>query len=138
MFEKKRAPQQRIESLIGTGTLVDGNLTFTGGLRIDGKVKGNISASEGESATLVVSEHAHVEGDIRVSHIVVNGSVQGQISVDDHIELQAKARVVGDVSYRSLEMQVGAVVQGRLNHSEPGGSSVVEFKRAAEDAAKAS
>jgi cytoskeletal protein CcmA (bactofilin family) len=128
---KKRTP--RIDSLIGAGTVVYGNVTFTGGLRIDGNIQGNVVATDGEPATLVVSEQAKIDGEIRVSHVVVNGTVTGQVSADDHLELQAKARVVGDVFYRTLEMHVGAVVQGRLNHAEPGTGSVVEFKRIAVD-----
>ena len=61
--------------------------------------------------------------------MVVNGTVNGPVTASDFVELQAKARVVGDVRYRSLEMHVGAVIQGRLRHAEPGSASVVELKR---------
>ena len=134
MWERKKGtPQKRIDSLIGAGTVVHGNVAFSGGLRIDGRVEGNVVATDGEPATLVISEQAQIDGEIRVSHVVVNGAVNGSVTVDDHIELQAKARVIGDVSYRSLEMHVGAIVQGRLNHVEPGTASVVEFKRITTD-----
>jgi cytoskeletal protein CcmA (bactofilin family) len=130
MWERrKHSPLKRIDSLIGAGTVVHGDVTFTGGLRIDGHVHGNVIAAEGEPGTLVVSAQARIDGEIRVSHVVVNGSVNGPISVSDHLELQAKARIVGDVPYRTLEMHVGAVIQGRLNHSEPGTAAVVELKR---------
>ena len=92
-----------------------------------------MNATVPEPATLVISEQAKIDGEIRVSHVVVNGTVKGQVTADDHLELQAKARIVGDVFYRTLEMHVGAVVQGRLNHAEPGTGSVVEFKRVAAD-----
>ena len=132
MFErKKHTPLKRIDSLIGAGTVVHGDVMFTGGLRIDGQVQGNVIATEGEPGTLVISEQARIDGEIRVSHVVVNGTINGPINVDNHLELQPKARVIGDVAYRTLEMHVGAVVQGRLNHSEPGSGSVVELKRAA-------
>ena len=131
MFERKKhtPPQKRIDSLIGAGTVVKGDLNFKGGLRIDGEVHGNVVATDGEPGTLVISEQARVDGEIRVSHVVVNGSVNGPINADDYVELQPKARVVGDVTYKTLEMHVGAVVQGRLNHAEPGSASVVELKR---------
>ena len=86
-------------------------------------------AADGEPGTLVVSEQARIDGEIRVSHVVINGTVNGPITVNDQLELQAKARIAGDVSYRTLEMHVGAVVQGRLIHAEPGTASVVELKR---------
>jgi cytoskeletal protein CcmA (bactofilin family) len=134
MFEKKHdKPQKRIDCLIGAGTTVDGDVSFTGGLRVDGIVRGNVTTANGETGTLVVSEQARIDGEIKVSHVVINGAVNGPITADDFLELQAKARIVGDISYRTLEMHLGAVVQGRLNHThaEPGTASVVELKRAA-------
>ncbi len=131
MFERKITKQtgKRIDSLIGAGTTVNGEVTFVGGLRIDGTVKGNVATGNGETGTLVVSEHARVDGEIHVSHVVVNGTVNGPVTADDFLELQAKAKVTGDLEYRALEMHTGAVVQGRLRHVEPGTASVVELKR---------
>ena len=134
MFGKKsRMPQKRIDSLIGAGTVVDGDVTFTGGLRIDGHVRGNVIAANSEPGTLVVSEQAKIDGQIRVSHVVINGTVNGPVTADDYLELQPKARILGDVSYKMLEMHVGAVIQGRLDHAEPGTASVVELKRVGAD-----
>lgn len=132
MFERKKhaPPQKRIDSLIGTGTVVEGDVSFSGGLRIDGTVRGNVTTANGEPGTLVVSEQARIDGEIKVSHVVVNGTVNGPVTANDFLELQAKARIVGDIEYRSLEMHLGAVVQGRLHHAEPGTASVVELKRA--------
>ena len=81
----------------------------------------------------MVSEQAKVDGEIRVSHVVINGTVNGPVTADDYLELQPKARIVGDVSYKMLEMHVGAVIQGRLDHAEPGTASVVELKRVGAD-----
>ena len=135
MFERKKhtPPQKRIDSLIGAGTIVDGNVNFKGGLRIDGIVHGNVVSTDGEPGTLVISEQARVDGEIRVSHIVINGTVNGPVSADDYLELQVHSRVTGDVSYKTLEMHVGAVIEGRLNHAEPGTASVVELKRVASE-----
>lgn len=133
MFGKSKAapPQKRIDSLIGAGTVVRGDLVFEGGLRIDGEVHGNVSAADGKPATLVISEQARVDGRIQVTHVVVNGMVNGPVIASDYLELQPKARIAGDVSYRTLEMHVGAVIDGRLAHaqSEPGSAAVVELKR---------
>jgi cytoskeletal protein CcmA (bactofilin family) len=132
MFGKRRTtPQKRIDSLIGAGTVVRGDLAFEGGLRIDGEVHGNVTAADGKPGTLVVSEKARVDGRIQVTHVVINGSVNGPVVASDYLELQPKARIAGDVSYRTLEMHVGAVIQGKLEHvqGEPGSASVVELKR---------
>ena len=116
MFGSKRAkPDGRIDTLIGATARVDGNIHFTGGLRIDGAVKGSVVAED--AGTVIVSEEASVEGEIRVGHAVINGKVVGPIHGTESVELQAKANVNGDVHYKSLEVQLGAVVQGRLVHA---------------------
>jgi cytoskeletal protein CcmA (bactofilin family) len=130
---KTTPPQKRIDSLIGAGTIVDGDVSFSGGLRIDGQVRGNVTAANGDPCTLVVSEHARVDGEIRVSHVVINGTINGPVTADDYLELQSAARIVGDVSYRQIEMRVGAVIQGRLIHAEQGSAAVVELKRASRE-----
>jgi cytoskeletal protein CcmA (bactofilin family) len=122
MFGGKAAkPQNRIDSLIGEATTVEGNVLFTGGLRIDGRVKGNVQSSDDQPSTLVLSERARVEGEIHVSHAVINGTVVGPVYGTQYVELQAKCKVTGDVHYRTLEIQLGAVVQGRLVHEEDAG-----------------
>jgi cytoskeletal protein CcmA (bactofilin family) len=124
-------PQSRIDCLIGAGTRIEGNIVFSGGLRVDGQVKGNIVAEEGKPGTLVISEQARVEGEIRVPHIVVNGVVIGPVHSAEYVELQAKANVSGDVRYNTLEMQLGAVVEGRLVHEASAKSDkVVQLKPA--------
>ena len=131
MFRKKaNKPQNRIDSLIGAGTRIEGNVTFSGGLRVDGEVKGNVVASGGQPSTLVVSEQASIDGEIHVSHLVVNGSVNGTIYVAEFLELQARSRVKGDVHYNTLEIHLGAVVEGRLVHNTNmiEGSKPVELK----------
>jgi cytoskeletal protein CcmA (bactofilin family) len=132
LFERKKhaPPQKRIDCLIGAGTVVHGDVTFAGGLRVDGIVCGNITTANGEPGTLVVSEKARVDGKINVSHVVVNGTVHGPVTANDFLELQEKARIIGDVEYKTLEMHLGAVIQGKLHHDEPGTASVVELKRA--------
>jgi cytoskeletal protein CcmA (bactofilin family) len=132
MFERKKSPppQKRIDSLIGAGTVVQGNVMFAGGLRIDGAVDGKVATASNAPGTLVISEHARVDGEVKVSHVVINGSVSGPVIANDYLELQAKARVNGDVVYRVLEMHVGAVVDGKLTHAEPETASIVELKRA--------
>jgi len=131
MFRKKaNKPQNRIDSLIGAGTRIEGNVTFSGGLRVDGEIKGNVIASCGQPSTLVLSEQARVDGEIHVSHLVVNGSVNGPLHSAEFLELQAHSRIKGDVHYNTLEMHLGAVVEGRLVHnsSVTEGGKTVELK----------
>ena len=118
MFKKQdnNKPQNRIDSLIGAGTRIEGNVTFAGGLRVDGQIVGNVTAVSEQASTLVVSEQARIEGEIRVSHLVVNGTINGPVYAAEFLELQAKSRVVGDVQYSRIEMHLGAMVEGRLVH----------------------
>ncbi len=135
MFGKRPSkPQNRIDCLIGAGTSIEGNVNFTGGLRVDGHVRGNVVANSEASSTLVLSEQARIEGEIRVSHVVINGSVVGPIHASDYIELQAKSNVTGDVYYKTLEIQLGAVVQGRLVYQDSeNADKVLVFKPASSD-----
>lgn len=114
MFSKNRnkAPS-RIDTLVGADTRIDGDIYFTGGLRVDGSIRGNVTESETPS-TLVLSENGRIEGAITVSQVVINGTVTGPVHALQFIELQAKSRITGDVSYKSLEMHTGAVVEGKL------------------------
>ncbi len=131
MFGKKNGkPQGRIDSLIGAGTSLTGDVTFSGGLRVDGEVRGNVRAADGQPATLVLSEHARIEGEIAVSHVVINGTVIGPVHSSDFLELQSRAKVTGDVEYATIEMHLGAIVQGRLVH-QGAPAKAVELKLAA-------
>ena len=118
MFKKQdnNKPQNRIDSLIGAGTRIEGNVTFAGGLRVDGQIVGNVTAVSEQASTLVVSEQARIEGEIRVSHLVVNGTINGPVDAAEFLELQAKSRVVGDVQYSRIEIHLGSIVEGRLVH----------------------
>jgi cytoskeletal protein CcmA (bactofilin family) len=129
---KNNKPQNRIDCLIGAGTVIEGNITFSGGLRVDGHVRGNVLSSEDKPGTLVLSDQARIEGEIRVAHAVINGTVIGPVQAVEYVELQGKANVTGDVHYRTLEIQLGAVVQGRLVYQPEGKSDkVVPIKPAA-------
>jgi len=131
MFSSKPKSQNRIDSLIGAGTRIEGTVIFAGGLRVDGEIKGDVRVAEGESGTLVVSEQARIEGEIHVAHLVVNGTVVGPLHATELLELQPRSRVSGDVHYTSVEMHLGAIVEGRLVHIRAGADAKpVELKLA--------
>ena len=112
MFNKKKQPP--IKSLIAQGTRVNGNVIFHDGLRVDGEVVGDIRASSEQSSILVISELASVTGEIFADHVIINGAVKGPVNAGELLELQPKARIVGDVSYKALEMHQGATIAGQL------------------------
>jgi cytoskeletal protein CcmA (bactofilin family) len=133
MFSKHSKPQNRIDSLIGQGTKIKGDVHFTGGLRIDGEISGNVIADPSKASTLVLSEHAKVDGEISVTHLVVNGTVTGPILASEYLELQSKAKVTGDVKYKTLEIQLGAIVEGKLVHLSEASEKVVSLKLSGTD-----
>jgi cytoskeletal protein CcmA (bactofilin family) len=112
-FNRKKQPA--IRSLIGEGTLVQGELRFDAGLRIDGEVVGDVVATD-PSSLLVISEHARVQGKVMAGHVIINGQVRGPVVATALLELQPKARIVGDVHYEALEMHQGATIDGVMKH----------------------
>lgn len=110
----KLKSSQQMDTLIGAGTVVAGNLKFTGGLHIDGEVHGNISCEPQASALLIVGKNAKIRGDVKVPRAVINGMIIGKLNVYEHLELGENAIIQGDVHYNLLEMSVGAEVRGSL------------------------
>lgn len=113
MFGSKKQPA--IRSLIGEGTVVQGELRFSDGLRIDGEVIGNVIANPANTSILVISEKAKVQGKVKAGHVIINGTVLGPVESDELLELQPKARITGDVRYEALEMHQGATIDGELH-----------------------
>ena len=112
MLGIKRQPATR--SVIGAGMRVQGPCTFSDGLQIDGEVLGDVTAEGGQPSLLVIGEGGSVQGAISADHVVIGGSVVGPVLARELLELQSKARVQGDVRYKTLEMQQGAVIAGQL------------------------
>ncbi|MDP3088439.1 MAG: polymer-forming cytoskeletal protein [Methylotenera sp.] len=113
-FKKSNRIQNSIDTLIGAETRIEGDIHFSGGLRIDGSILGSVNEPNASPSTLILSEHGRIEGAVSVSKIVINGKVIGPVKAGQFIELQAKARITGDVYYKSLEMHTGAVIEGKL------------------------
>jgi cytoskeletal protein CcmA (bactofilin family) len=115
MFKSKSKPQ-RIDTLIGAGTRIIGDVHFSGGFHVDGHVKGNVDALPDSGATLSVSDAGTVEGSVSVPNVILNGTVTGDILAHDRVELGATARVTGNVYYGLIEMEMGAEINGKLIH----------------------
>jgi len=114
MFRRRKQTTARIDTLIGRTASVQGDIEFSGGLHIDGRVNGSVRATDGAAAALSVSEHGLVEGSVVAPHVVLNGSVNGDIVATERVVLGAKARVRGNVHYGVIEMALGAEINGKL------------------------
>ena len=121
MFKSKSKPQ-RIDTLIGAGTRIIGDVHFSGGFHVDGHVKGNVDASPESGAVLSVSDSGTVEGSVAVPNVILNGIVTGDILAHDRVELGATARVTGNVYYGLIEMEMGAQINGKLIHEPKKGT----------------
>jgi len=107
----------KLSSLIADDVEIVGDLNFSNGIRIDGRVRGNVVARPGDGTTrtlLVLSDKGHIEGTIRCGDAVINGTVVGDLDVEHFLELQSNSRIIGTVRYQHLQMDVGAAVQGQL------------------------
>ena len=113
-FKKANKIDSRIDTLVGVETRIEGDLHFNGGLRVDGAIRGSVSEQNGTPSTLILSEHGKIEGAVTAAKIVINGKVIGAVKSSHFIELQTKARITGDLYYKSLEMHTGAVIEGKL------------------------
>jgi len=114
--KSKKFKASKISTVIGHGTEIKGDLSFSGGLHLDGVIKGNLATNQDADATLTVSEDGAIEGDVRVPNVILNGAVVGDVYASGRVELAARARVTGTVYYNLLEMAMGAEVNGQLKH----------------------
>jgi cytoskeletal protein CcmA (bactofilin family) len=119
----KRKPNKTgIGTLIDARTRINGDIEFSGGLRLDGYVNGNVSGELGNDSVLWVSEQGGIEGSVIVSDIVLNGIVKGDIDATGRVEMGEKARVLGNVRYLVIETAVGAQINGKLIHRAVSGA----------------
>ncbi len=116
----KRRASGTVDTLVGSSTEINGDVLFSGGLHVDGRIRGKVAATESEIANLSISEQGMVEGDISVPIITVNGTVTGNVYSTEHMLLAGNARVSGNVYYNKLEIQPGAEVNGQMVHDPLG------------------
>ena len=113
----KKRKTKRIDTLVGQHTEIQGDIRFTGGLHVDGTIKGNVIAENDGRSMVSLSECGTIEGEVSVPYVIINGVVIGDVHGSEHVELASKARVTGNVYYNLIEMAIGAEVNGKLVHS---------------------
>jgi cytoskeletal protein CcmA (bactofilin family) len=122
MFKRKQSKNEKIDTLIGAKTRINGDVEFTGGFHLDGYINGNVTGELAVGAFLSVSEQGCIEGSVIASNIILNGIVKGDIEAADRVELGPKARVLGNVYYTTIETAVGAQINGKLIHRANSGA----------------
>lgn len=121
-------PCNTIDTLVGIKTELKGDIVFSGGLRVDGKIRGNVTANGEGNSTLVLSEHAVVTGNVTVPHMIINGKIKGNVVATERLELQPKAEIIGDVTYKVLEIAAGASITGGLKREGEKGTTITRLK----------
>jgi cytoskeletal protein CcmA (bactofilin family) len=116
MLGRKSRNQAPIGTLVGADTRVNGDVEFSGGCHVDGYVRGNVRAVNDDRSMLSISERGCIEGSVVVPHVLLNGTVKGDVRATERVELGPKARVIGNVQYKLIEMSIGAEVNGKLIH----------------------
>ncbi|MDP7153763.1 MAG: polymer-forming cytoskeletal protein, partial [Gammaproteobacteria bacterium] len=126
MFGKKKNSSGPINTLIGEGTRIRGDVRFAGGCHIDGVVNGSVIAERDDTAFLSLSEQGLIDGNVRVPRVALNGKVQGDVYASEILQLGATAKINGNLHYELLEMTAGAEINGKLIHdsAQPPGSDV--------------
>jgi cytoskeletal protein CcmA (bactofilin family) len=114
MFGRRKQSSTRIDTLLGKTATLNGDLEFSGGLHLDGRVNGNVRSNASDGGALSVSESGFIEGNVEVTNIVMNGTVNGDMHAPDRLVLGGSARVNGNVHYGVIEMAPGAVITGKL------------------------
>lgn len=129
MFKSTAKPSrdgQAVDTLIGPQVTIRGDLEFSGGLYVEGRIVGRVTATEGERAVLVLGEQGSIEGEVRAPIVMIDGRLDGDVHATDRVELAAKARVTGNVHYRTVEMHAGAQLTGRLVHADAASATVLD------------
>lgn len=114
----KKLKVSNVETIIGQKAILHGDLLFSGGLHVDGAIKGNVIADDDPEAVLILGERGSIEGEVKAPHVLLNGSVTGDVHATVSAELSPRARVTGSVYYKIIEMAMGAEVNGNLVHLE--------------------
>ncbi len=116
MWGSSKIRSSKIETLIGQSIEIIGDINFTGGLHLDGRIVGNVTAVAGSGSVLIISDLGRIEGNVSVDYAVINGEVRGDVYASEKLELSPKARILGNVHYNLLEMASGSAVNGKMVH----------------------
>ena len=107
-----------VETLIGARVVIRGDVQFSGGLYVEGKIIGKIFAEEGSAAVLTISEQGMIDGEVHAPVVIIAGSLHGDIHASERVELTPTAKVQGNVHYKVVEMAGGSTLTGRLIHAD--------------------
>jgi len=136
--KKTKTTGAKVDTVIGHQTEIHGDVRFTGGLHVDGTIRGNVYANSDTDAVAIISERGRVEGELRVPSLLINGHIEGDVYASERLDLAKEARIKGDVYYSTLEMAGGAEINGKLVRTDEDSPRFLEHQAAAEPGASES
>tara|TARA_B100000795_G_scaffold161016_1_gene121038 strand:+ start:1890 stop:2330 length:441 start_codon:yes stop_codon:yes gene_type:complete len=114
MIFKKKKKLGAIDTLIDKDNVIRGNYLYSGGLRLDGKIYGDLTVVEDSGGTLIMGEYSRIRGSVNVETAIIAGEIIGDVKCYDYLELQPSSIIKGNIEYNSLEIHAGAKVDGVL------------------------
>lgn len=125
---KRRNGNMNLMTMVSPSTEITGDIKFSGGLWVEGKINGNVSADDNSDGRLDLAEGGRIVGDVSVPNVHINGEVEGDIYVTGRVELANNAQIKGNVYYNLLEMAMGAAINGNLVHKPKEEIRLLEHK----------
>ena len=115
---KKKRKFVAITTLIDKDILISGDTTYSGGIRIDGKINGNLIVHGEEDSLLIMGHGSKITGDVEVGKAIINGEINGNIKCRDYLELNTNAIVNGSIEYDIIEVHEGSKITGNLKFTK--------------------
>ena len=115
----KRQKNHAIDTLIDETMSIRGSMNFSGGIRLDGRLQGNLTLTDGAYGSLIMGPKSKISGDIKTDTAIIAGEVKGNIEVQEFLELHSTAIVNGDIIYGDIEIHAGATINGNITKNKP-------------------
>lgn len=98
----------KIDTLVGKNTTIEGSLSAEGTVRVEGKLNGDVVLT----GNLIVGEEGYIKGNIKADSVVLSGIVEGNITVNNHLHITSCAKLTGDIDAKSIIIDEGAIFNG--------------------------
>lgn len=120
MMKKADRESVKISSIIGEGTVIEGDYSAKGAVRMDGCINGNVQVT----GVLIMGAAGKITGDVTAAGAVIGGELIGNLDAENKVELTGSAKVIGDIRTNAIVIDENAVFQGRcdMNQEVPAGS----------------
>jgi len=117
MPDQKTSPSV-VQCLIGSGVEISGDLKFSGGLHVEGRVLGHIIGDKAHHSKLTLCDAGYIEGDVTTFEAEINGTVKGDVHATGKVTLHPQSKVDGNIYYETIEILRGACINGKLIATE--------------------